>query len=1056
MNFSLPTFSLRHPVAVLMLLASLVGVGIIACYRMPLKFLPEMDFPVIGCFIPYPGATPEQVEREVAVPAEGEFRTISGMKRIASSSNSDGCRINMRFENNTNMANASAEVRDRIERLKLTLPKDVDRIMLFRHNSNSIPIMAFGLFRAGDESEFIHLVRTAIQPRLSRVEGVAEVTIFASKPEPEVLVEFDQNLLKTHNIALYQVVAALQTSNLNLSIGSLSEGENKLYVRVMDEFHRPEDLAEIVVSPGGLRLKDVAHVGFRTRTAEGHYDIDNKGGAFIIIRKESEANAVETCRNVMDEIKRIKADPTFAGVEDKIFFDQSELILTARDGLIHEGQAGGILAIIVLYVFLLKIRPTLVVALAIPVSMISALGYMYFTGLTLNMITMVSMIVSVGMLVDDAIVVVENVFRYRHLGLDPVTSATRGTEEVMIAVTASTLTTVVVFIPVFYMQSSEMAQYMKQFAVPMTAALFASLLVAFTLIPMSTSRMKPEQPRKPSVNTSNMWSRSRFLRFFQVHPVTRVINMYAQILDLTLRRRLGGVVAIAIVMIITAYLPYRRVGMQDMPTLDMREVDVNVDLDQNFDIAMATDVFDQLKAAIDKQRNELDIKNLFTRYGAGGGSINVYLKKPEEYPAGEDPPYSTQDTLNILWQRLPTRLPGATIKLSMPETRREGEAARTISVRLSGDDSVQLAHMAERFELLMRQMENITDVNIGVQRTKQEVQLQVDGARADNAGISPSVIARTVDVALRGNRLPYMKQGGREYPVWAQFREEDRKSRDNLDNVTVVGKTGLVPLNQLVTFGKSEIPSSIERVDGRNVVAITGKVAVEDLLKIQKELRRLIASVEIPTGFSIDIGDEFRELNSNLANFGTTLSMAIVLIYIVMAALFESLLLPLSILMSVPLAFIGVYWGLFITGTSLDTIGLIGCILMVGVVVRNGIVIVDHINLLRLHYGMSRHDAVIQAGRDRFRPVMMTALTTILGIMPLAFESKSGGTVSFVSLGRSLVAGLTTGTILTLAIVPLFYTLIEDVKDFVVGFLGSFRRSAPMTTPQPSGSNEML
>ncbi|HRT66867.1 MAG TPA: efflux RND transporter permease subunit [Candidatus Hydrogenedentes bacterium] len=1051
MKFSLPAFSLRHPVAVLMTLASCVGVGIIACYAMPLKFLPEMDFPFIGSFMPYPGATPQQVEREIAIPAEGEFRTIPGVSRIWSSSTTDGCRINMRFESGTNMATASAEVRDRIERLKLKLPKDVDRILLFRHNSNSIPIMAFGLFRAGDEMEFIHLVRTIIRSRLSRVEGVAEVTIFASKPEPEVLIEFDQNRLKTHNVALYQVVGLLQTANLNMSVGSLNDAGNKFYVRVTDEYNRPEDLAEIVISPSGLRLKDVAQVSFRTREAEGHYDIDDKGGAFIIIRKESEANAVQTCRNVLEEIGRIKADPAFEGVEEKIFFDQSELILTARDGLIHEGQAGGLLAIIVLYIFLLRLRPTLVVALAIPVSMVTALGYMYFTGLTLNMITMVSMIVAVGMLVDDAIVVVENIFRYRQLGLDPVTSAIRGTQEVMVAVTASTITTVVVFIPVFYMQSGEMAAYMKQFAVPMTAALFASLFVAFTLIPLSTSRMKQEKPKNRRGEDSSAWNRWRLLRFFQVHPITRLIHLYAKILDLSLRRRLASVVAIGAVMLVTAYFPYRRVGMQDMPTLDLREIDVRVDLDQNFDMAMATDVFEQLKDAIKKQRDELDIKNLFTRYGPGGGSIDVYLKKPEEYPVGQKPPYSTQDALNILWQRLPAKLPGVDIQLAMPETRREGETAKTVSVRLSGDDSLRLAQLAEQFQWLMRSLPNITDVNIGVPRTKQEVQLQVDGPRADSAGINPSVIARTVDVALRGNRLPYLKQGGREFPVWAQFREEDRKSKDNLENVAVIGKTGLVPLNQLVSFGKAEIPASIERIDGRNVIGISGKVSVNDLMQVQRELRRLMASIELPTGYTIDVGDEFRELNANLANFGTTLSMAVILIYIVMAALFESLLLPLSILMSVPLAFIGVYWGLYITGTSLDTIGLIGCILMVGVVVRNGIVIVDHINLLRSQ-GMTRHEAVVQAGRDRFRPVMMTALTTILGIMPLAFESRSGGTVSFISLGRSLVAGLTTGTILTLVIVPLFYTLIEDVKDFIVHFFGAFHRLRPAPMPVPSKS----
>ena len=1039
-----------------MLLISLVVVGIIACFRMPLKFLPEMDFPFVGCYIPYPGATPEQVEKEVAIPAEGEFRTIPGLKRIFSYSDSDGCRVNMRFESDVNMATASAEVRDRVERLKLSLPKDVDRVFIFRHSSNSIPVMALGVFRAGNEDEFVHLVRTVMEPRLARLDGVAEVQIFASKPEPEVLIEFDQNRLRTYNVALYEVIIALQTANLNLPVGNLLDGNSKFYVRVTDEFHRPEELANLVISGSGLRLKDIARVGFRTRELDAHYDIDGKGGAFIIIRKESEANAVQTCANVRAEIERIKADPTFVGTEEHVFLDQSELIMTALNGLVNAGEGGGVLAIIVLYLFLLRLRPTLVVALAIPVSLVSALGFMYFAGMTLNLVTMVSLIVAVGMLVDDAIVVIENIYRYRQLGKSPEESAERGTSEVAIAITSSTLTTIVVFIPVFYMQSGEMAAYMRQFAIPMTAALMASLLVAFTLIPMTTSRMRDIRLLKlfrsdsdapgdqaaagnASPEAARRTARLGWLRAaFSVHPITRVIRVYARCLDVVLRHRLAGMVCILTAIGVTVIWPMRMVGMQDMPKLDMREVDVEVELDQNFNMAMADEIFSKLKDAIDKQKDELGIKNLFTRYDASGGAIEVYLKKVEDYPAGQDLPFPTDDVLNILWQRLPERLPGARIRLSMPEAGgAEGERALTVSVRLTGDDAPILNQLAERFQLLMAGIPNMSDVEVDQERAKQEVQLRVDEPRAQSAGISPSVIARTVDVALRGNRLPYLKQGGREFPVWAQFREEDRKSRANLDNVSVIGSAGsLVPLNQLVTYGKAQSPMSIRRVDGKNVISVAGKISTNDLTQVQKDLNRVISSVGLPLGYTIDLGDEFLELNTNITNFIATLVMAVVLIYIVMAALFESLMLPFSILTTVPLAFIGVYWGLYLTKTSLDTIGLIGCILMVGVVVRNGIVIVDHTNLLR-RQGMGRHEAVVQAGRDRFRPVMMTALTTILGVIPLAIESKSGSTVSFVSLGRAFCAGLTTGTILTLVIVPLFYTLIEDLAAWAVRFFGT-------------------
>jgi len=1061
----LTAFALKHPVTVLMLMVCIVALGVIACDRMPLKFLPDLDFPFIGCWIPYAGATPEQVEKEVARPAEGHFRTIPNLKRISTSSSSNGCHVGMRFENGTNMPLASAEVRDRLERLKLDLPEDVDRAFLYRHSSDAIPIMAFGFFRAGDEEEFCHLLQIVMKPKLARIEGVAEVQVMTSKPEQEVLIEFDQNRLRSHNIGLYQVVANLQASNLNVSVGEILEGETRCFTRVLDPITSPKEMGNLVIGPNALRLKEVARVGFRPRETNAHYDIDDKGGAFVIVLKESEANTVETCRAVRDEIQRMKADPVFEGAQEYIFFDQSALILTALKGLMMAGMLGGIMAIIVLFFFLLRIRPTIIVALAIPTSLLTALVYIFFSGLTLNLVTISSLIVGLGMLVDNAIVVIENIYRHKEMGDDPMESAARGASEVGVAITAATLTTVVVFIPVIYMEQGEMARYMAQFAGPMVVSLFASLFVALTLIPLAISRMRDEPKhspaslfaffRKSSVTRENAPTESWHTRAFRFHPVTWIIRAYTRCLDLALRNRVATVTLVVLVIVLTYMVPYRRVELQEMPTLDLREVDVQVKLDQNYDLAMATNVFELLKGSINELREELAVDNLFTRYSPSGGIIEVHLIKTEDFPAGEVPPYSTEEALDILSEKLPELAPGAELEFGTPEAGTQGEMARTISVRMRGDEAKQLEKFANRLKTLMEDVPNLSDVSVNTQRAEQEMQIHIDEPRAEQAGISPFIVARTVDMALRGTRLPYMKQKGREYPVWAQFREEDRKSRANLDNVAVIGKTGaLVPLNQLVSFGKAESPASIYRVDGKNELRVSAKVGSEGLTLIQRDLEKIIASFELPLGYSIDLGDTFVELETTFANYLTTLAMAIILIYIVMSALFESMVLPLSILTTVPLAFIGVYWAMYITRTSLDTIGLIGCILMVGVVVNNGIVIVDHINFLRLS-GVDRRAAVLQGGRDRFRPVMMTALTTILGCVPLAIKT-SASTISFLSLGRALIGGLSTGTILTLVIVPLLYTIIDDAREGVLGYFASVaslgRRAEDLPTRTPTAS----
>jgi len=1042
MKMSLPRLALKHPITVIMLTISLVGLGVISCTRLPLTFLPSMDFPFLTVMIPYAGATPEQVEKEIAIPAEGEFGTVPQVRRISTTSDTGGCRVGMQFESNTDMSVASAEVRDRIERLKLVLPHEVERVMIYRHSSNSMPVMALGLFRAGEERDTSHLIRTVIQPRLARLDGVAEVRVHTSKPEDEVLIEFDQDQLRSHNVGLFNLVNMLESANINFPAGELTEGTTKYYLRVADEFRRPEDIGDIVIGPNALRISDVAEVSFRSRDPEGRYDVDDKGGAFVIISKESEANTVDVCQAIKDELERLKADPEMAGFDQLVFFDQSKMILSALNGLIDAGQTGAILATLVLFLFLLRLAPTLVVALSMPISLIGAFVFMFFSGMTLNVITMMSLIVAVGMLVDDAIVVLENIYRYYQHGLDSVEAACRGAEEVGVAITAATLTTAVVFVPVLYMEGGQMPVFMKQFAWPMTMALAGSLLTALTIIPLVLSRMRKPKTRLYLFKTGDAAepdAKTNWLALLKTHPLNAVIEVYARVLRLVMRKRVESAALVILVLTMTVAVPMQKVGMKQMAELDMREVNLKIEFDQTLTSDMADQIFGEIKSAVNLQRDELGIRNVFAMSTASGGSIDLYLNTKEDLE--KDPaktmPYTTQEVIDILTARLPKRIPGCRINLWLPHGGQEGGSANSLSLRLRGDDSKLLSEYSQRLKELVAALPDIQEVTVNTETQRQEYQLQIDEARAQQAGVTPLVVARTVDMALRGNRLPNLKQAGREYRVWAQFREEDRKNRDNLDNVATMGeKGGLVPLSQLVNYTKADSPSAVERIDGKNVLSLTIKTDAKDLTGVRKKLDQLIDNFQLPLGYSVDHGDELVELEMNQSNYITTLFLALILVYIVMSALFESVFLPISILVTVPLAFVGVYWTLYMTATPLDTVGLIGCVLMVGVIVKNGIVIVDHINFLR-NEGQSRLDAIVQAGRDRFRPVIMTALTTILGCVPIALSTNTESAVSYVSLGRAFIGGLVGGTMLTLVVVPLLYTLIDDVQEWSKDYLAS-------------------
>jgi len=1042
MKFSLPTYALERPVTVAMVVLAVLTLGVVAWPRIPREFMIDMDFPVLRCTIPYPGATPEQVERDIAIPAEGLFRTVPGLRQIRSYASTSGCHVEMLFDWGHDMSLALSDVRDRVERLRPSLPADVDRIFLMRSGSDTQSMLSFTIFSGSEDRDLAYWVHHQLKPRLSRLPGVAEVDIWGADTGT-VYVEFNQDALRAANLSLYEVIARLRKSHVDLAAGRLREGRTVQSVRVVSDVDDLDDLRDTVVGPNALRLEHVANVSWSGPLVGFRHTIDGRKGIFVRILKNAGANTIDTSAAVQTELELLSADPAMSGMDAFVFEDQARDMLNAIDMLTVAGLNGGGLALLILFAFVRRLRATLIVAASVPISTVVGIIAMFFTGMSLNAVTLASTIICLGMLVDNSIVVMENILRYRELGHGPYESARLGATEVSLAITTATLTTIVVFFPVFYIDTGELAIYMQEFAVPVTVALVASLIVSLSVIPLVLGRLTsrarerathghraPEATRLPAGAHAFRYSWGRVAGAI---PFPSIVTWYGAALNWVLHRPLPAVLALAALIAATIAIPGERVGTQTLPRMDMRVVEVNVSFEQTYDWPMAETVFGAVERVLDRQRIDLGIRNVYVRAGASGGKVRAYLVEPDKSFGGRPPRYSTQDVGRILQTQLPHLIPGGEVRVNVVEADTGGGS--TVTLRMRGEDVARLKQFAARFTLLAAEIPNVNDVFLDTERETDEIQLVVDETMAAQAGVSPVLIAQTVDFALRGTRVLDLQRDGTEAPVMAGFGEDDRRTVADLDSMTVLNESGdLVPLAELVTRVKAGTPQSIQRVDGRNVVTIVVRADTPEMSTVKAELERLAAAFHLPAGYDIVEGERLAQLEVNAENYTVALALAVILIYVVMGALFESYLLPLSILSSVPLAFIGVYWAMYLADTPVDVISMIGGILMCGIVVNNGIVLVDHINRKRKQDGGIV--TVVSACCDRFRPVMMTSSTTILACIPLAVGSHVAD-VGLSSVGWTLIGGLTTGTLLTLFIVPLFYTLVEGMRVWCLRFFAS-------------------
>ncbi len=1018
MNIS--EFAVKRPITMLMIILSIIVIGILSLNRLPLTFLPEISSSTLRIDVPYPSSSPQEVERLISKPIEDMMGTLSNLEKMTSTSASTGSNVRLSFLAGTDMDLASVEVRDRLDRVRPNLPADVERIRIRRWQSSDLPVFQFSVAWQKGNDALYDLINKILVPQLQRIEGVANVEI-RGMDERKVLVELDLERMRAHRLDFFQLASSLRQNNLNVAGGTVKHGGRKFSVRTIGEYRSVEEIANTPIRGSGLVLRDVASVrfDFPEKTRFGRL---NKNSAVVLrVYKASTANVIEVAEKSGRFLQELMQQPEYRGVELQVYRDQSKEIKSSLLNLTGAGLFGAVLAIFILYFFLRKVRSTIIIALAIPISIIATFLLMYLlrmapfnSAVTINIVSLSGLMFAVGMLVDPAVVVLENIYRHKQEeALNARDAAIIGAKEVAVAVTAAVLTTVIVFVPMLFMNSGGFGRWMSDFGIAICVASVASLLISLTLIPLLSSRLFTGEEKKKNRLIANLSSGYGKIIGRLVHfPV----SLFVLLLGVGL---LWG----------TWYLK-DLIDRDWMPRTPERRMDLNAEVDRNFSLQQVHTIFDSVETLLLGNKDRFEIDNVMTDYRKRGGRITIYFIPDEE----------GQKNTSELYDDIRANLPefaGVVFKVARRHGRGGNEEG--VSIELKGESLSILKTFAEEIRERLQGIEGVKDIDTSLERGDEELQISVDRVRSQNIGLSAQDVARTISSALGGRSTAKFKTQDREVDILMQLAEEDRTSRQQLENMALQNsEQNMVLVSSVADMKMRKGPESIVREDRRSTVTVFANTDKRGMFTASREINKRLADLKLPPGYSWALGKNFRAMRQGEQDSMFAISLAIVLIYIVMASLFESYVHPFTILFSVPFALSGVFLMFWLTNTNLTTMGWLGILVVCGLVVNNGIILIDAINKRR-RAGLKRTEAIKIGGKNRVRPILMTTLTTILGLAPLVvpamfpqiFGPQEGRAAMYSPVGIAIVGGLLTSTPLTLFIIPVVYVFLDDLTLWV-------------------------
>lgn len=1038
---SMAEVSLRRPVTAVMFYVSMVVIGLIAAFRLPLEQFPDIDFPFVFLQLPYAGSTPAEVERTITRPVEEALSTVEGIKMINSRSRAESADVFMQFSDmNRDLAIAASQVRDRIDAIRRDLPSDFQRYFVFKFSPSDQPLLQIRFASPRDLRNDYELLRNHIARRLERVPGVARVDLNGAQP-PEVEVAIDASRLAAHNIGLNELAARLRSVNFSVSGGEIDEGGRRLRVQPVGELRDLGQLRSLALNPAGLRLSDVADVKLKPRRADVVRRLDGTPAVGIDIFRDNDSNLVDVAEKVWAEVALIQQDPALAGIRFITIGDQAQSVTASIDELLEAGLLGSAFSLLVLFYFLRHWPSTLMVSLAIPICLIMTLGAMFFFGLTLNILTMMGLLLGIGMLVDNAVVVVESIYQYREkYPNDPMRCAIEGTRSVQLAISAGTLTSIVVFAPNIFGDRNEISIYLAQVAYTITIALLASWLVAVSLIPMISARLKTP----PAITTEHGF-------------VPRLTDRYARLLRWSLAHRGWSLLGILLISAISAG-PFVMMKKDMFPSEARREFDLSFDWHGSYTLEQMSDEVAKVERFFEERRERFQLKQIYVFFGEQGfAGVRLSLRE-DGYHCNDT---STQLLSLVGLRNADECLRSATemqeqIRKELPKLARaklriggddgprgnRSSTDQSVQVFIRGDSGEKLKEIGEQLLPLIARLPELRDARLDVGDTNSEVQVTVDRERAAAYGFSTSEVAQYIGIALRGTPLREFRNRDEEIPVWVRFAGAEQFRLEDLSALTLRRADGsTVPLLSVVDVKIGTSPSRISRMNRQAGLAITANLAPDvEMDKAREAIDKLTATFRLEPGYSIGYGMDFNFGQDAAMQMLLNTALAFLLIFIIMAALFESLVHPLAILSGVLFSIFGVGWLFWLTGTTFSIMAFIGILVLMGVVVNNGIVMVEHINSHR-RAGVHRAEALVIGSKERLRPILMTMGTTVLGMLPLCFGSTGigGDGPPYFPMARAIAGGLVFSTIVSLLFLPTIYALIDDASLAVGRTVRSWR-----------------
>jgi len=995
--------ALRRPVTTVVVFVALSLVGLLASRLLPLEKFPDIEFPGIFVMIPYEGSTPEEVERLITRPVEEALATLSGVERMFSSSNENQAEIFLQFGWDQSMGAKGIEARAKVDSIRHLLPNDVRRVLVFTGSLGDQPVLQLRISSERDLSDSYEMLDRLMTRRLERIEGVSRVDLQGVDPrEIRILLKPDQ--LAAHGIDITAVRDLLMSSNFSVSAGKITAGEQRFSVRPSGEFDSIDEIGELTLNASGLRLSDVADIELRTPERNYGRHLDKQYAIGVAISRATGANMVDVTDRVIAEVEKIGQLPEMNGINIFALDNQGEAVRESLGDLLSAGALGGLLAIFVLYLFLRQVTTTLIVTASVPFSLMITLGAMYFAGLTLNILSMMGLMLAVGMLVDNAVVVTESIFRHRTDNPEnPTTATISGVKEVGLAVIAGTATTIIVFAPMIVGAKTDMSIFLSHVAITIIVALIASLFIAQTLVPMLAARIAvPPQPE------SGAW-------------MSRLTARYAASLEWILAHRWWTALGIGLVCLI-GILPL----MLNLVKFDMFPQDVGRRLYMPYHVE-GQHSLERIEQSVDKieeylysHQEEFNIRSIYSYYDQGRAESTILLTNKD------DATLSTKEIIALIEADLPQLAIG---KPSFSFDQQGGGDGFTLQI--SGDSTEVLNDLAVEIARSLATVEGLKDVRSDGESGNKEVRVIIDRTRAANVGLSTQAIAQSVSIAMRGENLREFRDQSGEIAVRLAFRDNDKQSIEQLANLPLYTPDGRrITLGTVASLRVARSPDSIRRTDRQTAVILSANLEQDVVAdEIRPRVNSLMEQIELPPGYSWKEGRGFEQQDETADMMATNILLGIACIFLVMAALFESLILPFSIILgSIVFSIFGVFLFFAATGTTFSFMAMIGIMILIGVVVNNGIVLVDHVNNLRQE-GLSRDKSIVIAGRDRLRPILMTVATTIVGLTPLAMGTTQvgGDGPPYYPMARAIIGGLAFSTVVSLLVVPALYVYFDSL-----------------------------